>query len=217
MGICYFFSGFDKEKGFTPEIGKSLRASITERKSLVFVASCPYGHEKTDLYTGFQTNWFRDAGIVFENVYVLDDRKTESECTEIIKNASAVFLCGGMTLLQIEFIQKYNLIPLLQQIGGVIMGMSAGAINMAVNSFCSAYDDSSKTHIYEGISLADISVEPHFSLENTALIEKDLIPFSEQIDIYAIYDDSAIVVCNDKRQYYGDIYLISKGKIEKVN
>lgn len=29
-------------------------------------------------------------------------------------------------------------------------------------------------------------------------------------------DDSAIFICDDKRQYYGNIYLISKGKIEKI-
>ena len=217
MGTYYFFSGFDKEKGFTPKIAESLRENITDRESLVFIASCPYGHEKTDQYSGFQTNWFLNAGIEFKTVYVIDDRKTESECTEIIKNASAVFLCGGMTLLQFEFIRKYNLITILKQFDGVIMGMSAGAINMAINSLALADETrGKKSSVYEGIGLADISVEPHFIIDNAPLLEKILLPMSEQIDIYAMCDDSAIAVNNDERQYYGDIYLISKGTIKKI-
>lgn len=217
MGIYYFFSGFDKEKGFTTEIGENLRESISARKSLVFIASCPFGHEKTDLYTGYNMNWFRKIGIEFENVAVLDDRKTETQCAELINSASVVFLCGGTTLLQIEFVKQNNLIPVLKRFGGVVMGMSAGAINMAVDSFYSADEDHGQTHIYEGIGLADISVDPHFSIDNTTLLEKELLPFSEKIDIYAMCDDSAIVVNDGTRHYLGEIYIISKGNIKKCN
>jgi peptidase E len=218
MSVYYFFSGFDREKGFTPEIGQSLRENIISRKSLVFIASCPfpYNHEKTDFYKGVMTNWFINAGLEFENVEMLDDRKTATECAELIKNASAIFICGGTTLLQIEFIRNYNLISLLKDFDGVIMGMSAGAINMAVNSFYSSDRNWGETHIYNGIGLADISVEPHFSIDNINLIEKDLLPFSEKIDIYAMCDDSAVVVYENQCQYFGDIYFVSKGKMEKI-
>ena len=131
MRTYYFFSGFDRENGFSSNIAESLRENITDRKSLVFIASNPCGHERTDFHIGYQTNWFNNSGIMFEAIYILDDRKTEAECAVIINNASAIFLCGGTTLLQIEFIQKNNLVPLLRKFNGTIMGMSAGAINMA--------------------------------------------------------------------------------------
>lgn len=217
MGICCFFSGFDKDNGFSSEIGKRLRENIRASHSLVFIASCPSGHEKTDLYTRGHVNWFRKVGIVFEKVDVLDNRKTARECAQLIKDASAIFLCGGTALLQIEFIRQNKLIPLLKRFDGVMMGMSAGAINMAENSFYSADDDYGQTHIYKGIGLADISVEPHFKADNITLLEKELLPFSDQIDIYAMCDDSAIIIDGDKRQYLGDIYRIRTGKIEKLN
>ena len=217
MSTLYFFSGFDKEKGFTESIGKSLREHIKDRKSLAFIASCPYGHEKTDFYKHGQTAWFRNIGIEFENVFAIDDRKSQAQCIEEVKNASVIFLMGGITLLQIEFLQKNKLIPVLKQHNGVIMGLSAGAINMAVNSFYSADSDQSRSHIYKGIGLADISIEPHFSLDNKDLLNNEILPFSDMIDIYAICDNGAIVVSDDKREYYGDVYLISKGEIEKIN
>jgi len=49
------------------------------------------------------------------------------------------------------------------------------------------------------------------------LLDNDILPFSDMIDIYAMCDDSAILVRNDKRQFFGSIYLVSKGKTEKLN
>ena len=217
MGTCFFFSGFDNEKGFSPEIAQSLQERIMDRKSLVFVASCPFGHEKTDFYKDVCVHWFRNIGIEFERVDVIDGRKTETECAAFIKNVSAIFLAGGTTLAQMDFLRKNNLAPLLKQFNGAMMGMSAGAINMAVNAFYSADKDCGQTHIYKGIGLSDISIEPHFSLDNAKLLEKDILPFSQRIDIYCMCDNSAIMVQDGKRQYYGDIYLASKGNIQKIN
>lgn len=215
MRSLYFFSGFDESKGFTSEIAKSLHEHITDKHSLIFIASCPFGYKITDFYKDLHTAWFRDIGIEFESVDVIDDRKTESQCAELISRASVIFLMGGTTLQQIEFLQKNKLIYALKQFNGVVMGVSAGAINMAENSFYSAYGQEGKTHIYCGIGLADISVKPHFNIENKALLDNDIIPFSNTIDVYAMCDDSAILVLDNERRYYGDIYLVSKGKIEK--
>jgi len=217
MRSLYLFSGFDKDRGFTPEIAKSLREHIVVKSSLVLISSCPDGYEKTDLYKDGITKWFFNIGIEFEHIAVLDDRKTEAECIELVQNAAAIFLMGGTALLQIEFLQKNNLIFALKGFNGVIMGMSAGAINMATNSFYSADKDCGRTHIYKGIGLADVSIEPHFVIDNNALLDNDILPFSDIINIYAMCDDSAILICDNNRQYYGNIYLVTKGKIEKIH
>jgi len=71
--------------------------------------------------------------------------------------------------------------------------------------------------IYKGVGLADISIEPHFSPDNTGLLENVLFPFSKTIDIQAMCDGSAIIVDNETAQYFGDIYLVSKERIEKIS
>lgn len=216
MSTYFFFSGFDISEGFPPEIAQQLQSSIPVPRSLVLVASCPFDHEKTDFYANGNVNWFRKIGMDFERVDILDDRKTEEECVDLIQNASAIFLCGGTTILQMEFLQKNHLVRPLRQVDCTIMGMSAGAINMAVHSFYSADEDCERTHIYSGIGLADVSIEPHFSLDNQDLLEKHLLPFSEKIDIYAVCDNGAIVVRGDQKLYLGDVYLLRDGKIVSV-
>lgn len=88
---------------------------------------------------------------------------------------------------------------------------------MAVNSFYSADEHCGRTHIYKGVGLTDISIEPHFSIDSKDLLDNDILPFSNLINIYAMRDESAIFIYNDKRQYYGSIYLVSEGKIEKCS
>ena len=149
MGAYCFFSGFDIGGGFTHDIGLRLQERIQSRKLLVFVSSNPSAHEETDYYVNVNTGWFRNIGIEFERVDILDDRKTEDECTGLIANASAIFLCGGATLLQIKFLEDYNLSPFLRGFHGAVMGVSAGAINMSVNSLYTAGKDYGKAHIYK--------------------------------------------------------------------
>ena len=227
----YFFSGFSSNDGFPPEIAESLRSHIADRESLVFIASDPDSHSATDEYAKGIIRHFFAAGIEFAAVHVLDGRKSPEECAALIGNASAVFLMGGRTLLQYQFIMKNNLAGLLRGHGGVIMGLSAGAINMAEfallapttmgdGSTAVMYKGESLADIpamiYRGIGLADISVTPHFNRDDKASFDNVLLPFSHKIDIYAMADDSAIVISGGKIQYFGDICHISKGRFQWI-
>lgn len=217
MKTYYLFSGFDTQAGFPENIAQSLMLDISDRKSLVFIASCPDGHEKTDRYMGVNMEWFRKIGIEFEQCALVDDRISESESKWLISNASCIFLMDGTTLKQIEFIKKYSLLNELKQFDGIVIGVSAGAINMSSRSFYSKDKDGDKTIIYDGLGLTDISVEPHFLLENKVLLENELLPNSYKLDIYALCDNSAIIIKDGKAEYMGDIYLISSGQIKKIN
>jgi len=215
MQTLYFFSGFDPEKGFPADIAQSLREHITVRESIVLICTRPDTHEKTDMYANGTVAWFRNIGIEFQAYHVLDDRKTQAECMELTRNASVIYLMGGSPHSQLEFLQKNNIASLLLQFNGVIMGISAGAMTMATNPFYCADKNFGLSHIYKSIGLADISVTPHFSISDKDLLNNEILPFSDIIDIYAMCDDSAIMVCGNKKQYFGDIYFVSKGQVEK--
>ena len=229
--ILYFFSGFSSSDGFPPRIAESLRGHIVAREFLVFIATDPDNHSGTDEYAKGITRRFYEAGMEFAAVHVLDGRKSEAECAKLVGDASVVFLMGGRTLLQYQFIMKNNLACLLKRHGGVIMGISAGAINMAEfallapttmgdGSTAIMYKGESLADIpaiiYRGVGLADISVTPHYSSNDKASMDNVLLPFSHKIDIYAMGDDSAIVINNGEKQYFGDICHISKGRFEWI-
>ena len=213
MQILYFFSGFDVERGFPPEIAQSLYRHITARKSIVFICTDPSNHAKMDLYKSGTLAWFKNVGIEFEAAHALDDRKTLTECQALTKNASAIFLMGGSPHLQMEFIKANGLLPILRQFNGVIMGISAGAMSMAEHTFYSADKNFNISHIHKGIGLADISVAPHFFPDDEALLIDDILSFSYIIDIYAMCDDSAILFFDGKKTIFGEIYFVSKGSV----
>jgi len=209
----YFFSGFDDETGFPPEIAESLREHITERQALVFIASDPNDHSTTDYYAKFGMAQFSKAGIEFTDTHVLDNRKSVDECVALASNASVIFLMGGDTLSQYQFIAKSGLDEVLRQHHGIIAGISAGAINMAKFALLDETPKGVPPIVYRGIGLADITTYPHYSADDKDLLKKILLPFSHKINIYAMEDDSAIVIHGDKTQYIGNIYHIRRGEL----
>ena len=217
MSTYYLFSDFDMEKGFTTEVANNLYIDINDSKSIVFIASDPNYWIGTDKYAKKYLEWFSKIGINFEDYRVIDNRMLKNEMKENVRSASAVFLMGGMTPIQIKFIKENELYKELYEYQGCILGLSAGAINMAKVSICSKSSGHDKTEIYEGLNLVDISVEPHFNIENSKSTLEELLPISEKYKIYAMCDESAIVCRDGSYFFYGEIYLISKGKFSKLN
>ena len=223
MQIIYLFSGFKDDCGYPPEIAASLRDNIVDRTAITLIASDPADHHRSDWYSKMTIDHFRNAGIEFDNVNVLDDRNSADECVEAVTSAPVVYLMGGRCLLQHQFLLNTGMAAALRAHNGVILGRSAGAINIAKMAFLAPNDhkDGIKWRgdtiadipamLYQGTGLLDISVRPHYEKADPHLTDEVLIPFSHKIDIYAMNDDSAIVIKDGERQYFGEICLISKG------
>lgn len=72
--------------------------------------------------------------------------------------------------------------------------------------------------LYDGIGLGDFAVLSHFDLEhNLALVQNELSPLSEEMNIYASNKDCAVRVKGDKLDILGTVYLISCSKIERLD
>lgn len=66
------------------------------------------------------------------------------------------------------------------------------------------------------MGIINYNIEPHFDIKNKEVLE-ELKEISREFDIYALEDDAFIIEDNGKRDLYGNIYKISKGKIKKIN
>jgi peptidase E len=130
-----------------------------------------------------------------------------------IQTASVIFLMGGTTSLQMEFLLKNQLIEPIRNADCLMMGLSAGAINMAKTSILTITSGHKEQEIYNGIDLVDISVEPHFTVSK---FNEELKKLSYNYLIHGICDESAIIVRGDERTYYGDIFMLRNGDVEKV-
>ncbi len=156
---------------------------------------------------------FESIGIHFEEACVVDGRMSVEKAQSVVAEADVVWLSGGDTLTQFRYFQTYGLDKVLREHDGVIIGMSAGSINMAKTSICTLSCGHSKQEIYNGLGCVNISVEPHFARER---VSDELLTLSEKYTIYGLCDDGLIVCFGENAEYYGEVYKLSRGAVEKV-
>ena len=200
--------------GFSDEIAELFQKKITRRDSFAFVASeFEKNHKKTDRYFKFFLNMFEEKGIHFKKAYVVDGRMTAGQAQAAVKAADVIWLAGGNTTAEFAYLQKYGLVEIIKNHSGVIIGMSAGSINLADTAICTSDEYHDDQQIYPGIGCVKISVEPHFVLNE---ISDELLELSESYVMYGLCDESVIVCEGSDIGFYGEIYKIEKGKVEKV-
>lgn len=222
MKVHYYFDWF--EEPMSKELVETLLADIPERKSLVFIGSLPSDYEFNEEQLKIaRDDWFIPAGIIFDEYHLIDYRIAKEEAHILLKDASAIFLLGGKATLQRAFLDEYELPAAIKESGAfAIMGVSAGAMNMSAKWISSkhinpnsARHTSGETKIYDALGLDNFAMEAHFDPENEALVKNDLLPLSQKIDVYAACYESTIRVKNSSIKVFGDVYLITGGKIEK--
>ena len=210
MKTHYYLDWF-YDKGFSEKLVNVLHEDITDRKSLVMISaeSPDYIDGQVDLDDVFERTWFNQADIFFDEYHLIDHRTQKEDAQRLIQNASVIFLCGGNPQHQKHLLTEYELSDLIKESNAVVIGTSAGGMNMS-----DEYVD--KYTIYEGIALNHFSFEAHFDHDNTALIE-ERFSLSEKMDIYVAADkDGAVRVKSNKIDIIGNVYLISRSKIQKL-
>ncbi|WP_246941957.1 Type 1 glutamine amidotransferase-like domain-containing protein [Bacillus pinisoli] len=215
MKTHYYLGWFNH---FFPEnLGRLLQEDISDRKSLVLISSNPSIYDEIG---ASERSWLEQAGIMFDEYHLINDRVQKEDAQTKIRNASVIFLLGGDTLKQNSFLKDYELSDLIKKSNAVVMGASAGAINMSAKWLCSrnlGYKVEMSS-VYDGIGLDNFSVLSHFDLENNiAWIQNELSLLSKEMNIYASNKDCAVRVKGDKIDIIGNVFLISHSKIQKLD
>ena len=202
---------------FPDNLGRVLQEDITDRKSLVMISSNPFFNEDDG---ATELSWLDQAGIKFDEYHLINYRVQKEDAQTLIQEASVIFLLGGNTVNQNDFLMEYELPDWIKKSSAVVMGASAGAINMSAKWLCSknfGYNVETSS-VYDGIGLDDFSILSHFDLENNmALVQEELSPLSEEMSIYASNKDCAVRIKGDKIDILGHVYLISHSKIQKMD
>jgi cyanophycinase-like exopeptidase len=214
MKTHYYLGWFNN---FFPEkLGKVLQKDINNRKSLVMISSNPSNYEDVG---ATERSWFNQANILFDEYHLINYRIQKEDAQLLIQNASVIFLLGGNTVKQNEFLLEYELSYAIKRSEAVVMGASAGATNMSAKWLCSknfGYDVEEST-VYEGIGLEDFSILSHFDLENNmTMVQNELSALSKKINIYASNKDCAVRVKGNKIDIFGNVYLISNSIMQKL-
>ena len=206
----------DNSNGIVNQIKNSLNGN----NAILFIASSPDDKEKIELYSKLLFEGLKLSGVSFKEYLVLDS-STVDKTKEYIDKANMIFLSGGDTYIQNEFFKRINLREKLEKFNGLIIGQSAGAINMANDVFNSPEEmEKSEPVFFQGLGLTNINIEPHFVLDDSNFDESEkyqrnaVLSESNNRKIYGQCNGSHILIDNDGNvTIYGKTYLISNGQI----
>lgn len=215
MNIHYYLGWFTNY--FPEKLSRALQEDITERKSLVLISSNPTLDEVDG---AAERSWLEQAGIRFDDYHLINYRVQQQDAGTLIRSASVIFLLGGDTVKQNRFLKDYELSEPIKKSTALILGASAGAINMSAKWLCSKnfgyHVDTSS--VYDGIALNNFSVLSHFDLENNmASVQRELSSLSEEMMVYVSNKDCALRVSGDKIDIFGDVYVVSRSEIKKMD
>ena len=204
-----FFSGFPAHH-FTDEINQVLRENLPVREKLVFISAWPEDHARNDEDSDGMHQMFAERGMGFASHFVIDRRTSPTEAAELVRAAGCVFLMGGDPVLQMALIRDLGLVSPLRESRAVILGVSAGAMNMG-RQVAEIWDSKA---FYEGLGLADITIKSHYT-------EGDwFVPLLKELSrahpIVAMEDESAIFINEDGKRAFGRMWLFDGGEIRGV-
>lgn len=132
LQIRYYLDWF-YEKGFSDKLVSALNEDIVERKSLVMIAAESYDdtEEQVSGDNIFEKTWFDQADIFFDEYHLIDSNLQKEAAQRLIQEASVIFLCGGYPQYQMRLLKEYALVDLIEKSKALVMGTSAGGMNMS--------------------------------------------------------------------------------------
>ena len=204
-------NSFDNTNGIVDQIKEYLK----EKNTILFISADSKDIEKVSLYSQLLFEGLKLSGIEFKNYLVLSN-ETKINAKEYVEKADLIFLSGGDTYIQYQFFTEIKLKDLLVNFNGLIIGQSAGAINMSNNVFNSPENqEQSEPIFFDGLGLTNINIEPHFQYDDTNFDDNGkyqrnaIIRESYNRQIYGQCNGSHIIIDeNNVATIYGDTYLI---------
>jgi dipeptidase E len=149
------------------------------------------------------------------------------QATRIILSSDVVYLSGGNTFHYLMHLRRSGLIPALRQFadrGGVLAGLSAGAILTTPNIGLAAYPefdrDENEVALPESrwgaLDLVDFEFFPHYRTSRRYREALQAYSQRSQLPLYACRDGSGIVVEGDRFTAHGDVWLFDRGQTRKI-
>lgn len=143
-----------------------------------------------------------------------------------VMRSDAIHMAGGNTFYFLHHLRKMKLLPQLRsfaQKGGVLTGLSAGAIMMTENIEMAAYPEFDRDENIVNIknlaalNLVDFLFFPHFrNSPRYDVVFKSYTKKNSKI-IYACPDGAGIVVRENELRFIGKCYAFSEGKKFTIN
>lgn len=200
-----------------------LRSVLPPNPRALFVASDPSRRDRTCHWGADTAAAFSLAGIAFSSYHILDGCNTE-QAGSLIANSDIVFLAGGHVPTQNEFFAQIGLRGLLTDFDGVILGISAGSMNMADEVYVQPEEPGESAPEFmrfrPGLGLTDVNILPHYQMVKDDILDgKRLFEDITYLDslghsFFVLPDGSYIYQDQDHKLLCGRGWRIKNGILE---
>ena len=211
--MIILFSGCDKVKGFNSRIKEVINKELDRYNSMVIIcASDDYSKNDTLIDGTSDKIGIRNMFNSIKEFYLIDRRTSVDDMINIIKKVDIIYLFGGNPLIQLDIIKRIDYKELFKD--KILLGMSAGSMNLGKIGYYSKDDDYDKTFFYEGLGFTDITIDPHFDINNRKQVN-EIVNSSYKHRIIGLPNDSCIVIKDNEIYYINNYFVVKDGKIEE--
>lgn len=215
-------------QGLNPEnrLVENLKADWKERSRCLLLCADPDAYMKNNEMRFFFEKAVKESGLTVSAFDVCDGRNGE-EMAAALSSYDVLLLGGGHVPTQNKFFHRIGIIPAIKEFDGIVLGISAGSMNCAETVYAQPEmpgESTSKSYqrFLEGLGLTRCSVLPHYQalkdgvLDGKRLMEDITCPDSTGRKFYALPDGSYILQRDGAVTVFGEAYLVSEGKVEKI-
>lgn len=196
-----------------------------EQARCLMIAAFPDAHGLNDEMTGYYCKAVVNSGLPVACFDLWDDRHPGLSWEEF-QEYDVVFLAGGHVATEGEWFRFICLRELLEDYQGMVIGTSAGSMNMAEEVYAWPEEPGETELPYEslffpGLGLAKTVVLPHYQkvkdgrLDGKLFVQEIAAGHSWGKRFYAIPDGSYVLAKDGKETVFGEAYLVSDGKVSK--
>lgn len=211
-----------------PENGflENLKSCLPEHPNCLFVCSDRDGYDFTDDFARTFESAFREAGISPSGCAVLDGRNAEY-AQQLIWRSDLIVLNGGHVPTQNAFFQEIRMDRLIANFQGVLLGISAGSMNMASRVYAQPEAPGESAPEFQrflpGLGLTELNILPHYqqakdyTLDGMRLYEDVTFADSMGECFFCLVDGSYFLIEDGMTTLYGEAYRLQDGILEQIS
>lgn len=201
-----------------------IRSALPPNPRALFVCADPDDRDATCHWGADTVSAFCLAGIAFSSYSILDGWNVD-DADFLIENSDFIIFSGGHVPTQNAFFQNIGLREKLEDFDGVVMGISAGSMNLADTVYVQPEEegegiDPDFQKFAPGLGLTDINILPHYQkvknniLDGLRLFEDITYKDSYGNTFFALPDGSYFYQDDDCLLLCGRSYLLRDGELE---
>ena len=200
-----------------------LYAVLPQNPRVLFVASNPEDHAGTCRFGADVFCAFAEAGITFSKYTVLDGTNAVS-AKKLVHSSDFIIFAGGHVPTQNAFLNAIRMRQLLRDYDGVVMGISAGSMNLADTVYVQPEEPGESSPDFRrfapGLGLTRFQILPHYQkvkdniLDGLRLYEDITFADSMGHSFIVLPDGSYIYQDDEEQTLLGEGYRLKNGIME---